>query len=182
MFISPCFFRNDDGVDNNDDFDYDLIPDANLCTNCEIFDMFSVKTKGLVDANCTRSSLFEEEQASGSTHAVSPADLENVTNNVNKPSFKLLIDLVSTSISQLGISEGNDKDSPQVCQHSAVPTFNSVLDVLKTRTALTLTLINKIAYEVICSTFLLKLLDETSLPVKHTLENIMKFKIKSRHR
>ena len=76
MFLSPYFFRNVDGVDDNDDFGYDLIPDANLRTNCEIIDMCSMATKNLVDANCTRSSLFEEEHASSSPNAASPAGLE----------------------------------------------------------------------------------------------------------
>ena len=131
MFLSPCFFRNEDGVDDNDDFGYNLIPEANLCTDSEKIDLFSVATTNVVGANCTGSSLFEEEHASGNPNAESPAGLENVTNNVDKPSFNVLVDLVSTSISQLTDFKSNDKDSPQVCQHSTVPTFNSVLGVLK---------------------------------------------------
>ena len=103
---------NNDGVDDDDDFGYDLIPDANFCTNFEIIDICSVATKILIDANCTQSSLFEEEQASSSPKVVSHAGLENVVNNMDKFLFKLLIDLVSTSISQLGVFESDDKDNP----------------------------------------------------------------------
>ena len=120
----------------------------------------------MVDANCTQSSLFEEEQASGSTNTASPADLDNVTNNANTPSFKLLTDLVSTPISQLGIFEGDDKDCSQVCQHSTVPTFSSVLDLVKSNDVIDLDTKQNIAHEVIYSTILLKLLDENKVADK----------------
>ena len=58
-------------------------------------------TNNLAAANCTGSSLFEEEHASGNPNAVSLTKLENDTNDMDKPPCDVLIDLVSTSIHQL---------------------------------------------------------------------------------
>ena len=69
--------------------------------------------------------------------------LENVTNNMNKPSFDVIIELVLTPSCQLADLKRDDKDLPQVGDHSAVPTFNSVLDVLKSKDGIDLETLNR---------------------------------------
>ena len=54
--------------------------------------------------------------------------------------------------------------------------------MLKSKDSIDLGTEQKIAYEVICSTFFLKLLDENKPTDKQTLDNLMKFKTRSRQR
>ena len=74
---------------------------------------------------------------------MSSIGLENVTENMDKPSFGVPIDLVSTLICQHAVFKSNAKYSPQLCDHLAVATFNSVIDMLQNKDSIDLDTIQK---------------------------------------
>lgn len=79
------------------------------------------------------------------------------------PSTREIIQLVSSSLSQVASFEKSEQLNDSFCNSDDVPAFTSVLAWLDVKQGIKLEKEQRMAYDVICSSFLLKILDDNEI-------------------
>ena len=131
-----------------------MVPLATERTNNELINAFNQHgSKHFVQPHFNEDSLFETKKSTqtGNEEQVYGGHKSEAT----------LIQLISSVLDAVAaVDEFDDCDNCNQAPHT-VPSFNSVLDFLKTTQGLLLDDEQRMAYEIICSTFLLKLISES---------------------
>ena len=147
-FFSFYILSCSEACTSDADYDLDMVPFATERTNNELINAFNRNgSKHFVQPHFNEESLFETKKSTqtGEEEQVCGGHKSEAT----------LIQLISSVLDAVAaIDEFDDCDN-------TVPSFNSVLDLLKTTQGLLLDDEQRMAYEIICSTFLLKLISES---------------------
>ena len=136
------------------DCNLDIVPSATEHTNHELINAFNQKgSKHFFEPHFNGDSLFQTKETTqtGNEEQVYGSDRSEAT----------LIQLVSSVLDAVAaVDKFDDCDKCNQAPYT-VPSFNSVLDLLETTQGLLLDDKQHMAYKIICSTFLLKLISES---------------------
>ena len=137
------------------------MPLATERTNNEIINKFNIGSKHLLSAKLKTDSLFQTAKSTQAANEKEVNHSRNVSDNGSVPSADTLIQLILSTLDvTAAVDESNNSNiSDQAAD--GVPSFNGVLDLLKATQNIFLDNEQQMAYEIICSTFLLKLINDS---------------------